>query len=76
MNTSFLPLIFFRLSHFLIRPPSPHQVFVNIYQPKQRLTPYDHFSPKDVEVGVEEAEDKGEAGVEEVEAVAEEPEMI
>ena len=49
---------------------------MNIYQPKQRLTPYDHFSPKDVEVGVEEAEDKGEAGAEEVEAVAEEPEMI
>ena len=29
-----------------------------------------------MEVGVEEAEDKGEAGAEEVEAVAEEPEMI
>ena len=49
---------------------------MNVYYLKQRLTPYDHFSPKDVEVGVEEAEDKGEAGAEEVEAVAEEPGMI
>ena len=66
-------LIFFKaLQPFSHQTPFPSPSFCKCFLTQTNAD----FSPKDVEVGVEEAEEEVEASAEEVEAVAEEPEMI